>query len=337
MEIPIPLSRERRRLVAKNPVACSRFFSALIELVFTVLIGLCPEHKSKKIPPLWRNRKPGIFGIASHWFNVIEIQGRGTLHCHALVNAFLSSVFLDQVAENQHLQDMICALISKMIVCAFDQSIYDREDAERAERENSSQEVSEPFQGGLQRTFPMSVEERKLRAEKVGVPFQTHKHGFSCRKGRVGQYMCRYGMGKALYPKDECIQLEPIYEGSKLISVERKGLPEARQSREDMGLSFEHYPFPLPDKRYLSWERQRLVPRDADIVEHSPSISIATGSNNAVYFLGSQSEARAKLFYLVKYITKSNIDPTNCLSPAFMKLLKYCASEDHVLMMQGQI
>ena len=64
----------RRRLVARNPVACARYFRLTICSILDHLFR--PDRDGVRI---------GILGRVRSYYATIETQGRGTLHAHMLV------------------------------------------------------------------------------------------------------------------------------------------------------------------------------------------------------------------------------------------------------------
>jgi hypothetical protein len=71
---------------------------------------------------------------------------------------------------------------------------------------------------------------------------------------------------------------------------------------------------PPQDKRVLAWELHRPLESDKVIVSFCAPMLAALGCNTALYMLGNTMQATAILFYLLKYMTKHNAVPTNCLS-----------------------
>ncbi|KAJ3479965.1 hypothetical protein NLI96_g8691 [Meripilus lineatus] len=70
--ISIPSSIERSRLIAGNPVACSKFFHLMVTLFIEVL--LAPDSS-----------QGGLFGPTDSYYGTVESQGRLTLHLHLLL------------------------------------------------------------------------------------------------------------------------------------------------------------------------------------------------------------------------------------------------------------
>ena len=54
--------------------------------------------------------------------------------------------------------------------------------------------------------------------------------------------------------------------------------------------------------------------RNGGVVNYSPTASAALRCNTAAYHLGGNEQAKATLFYLIKYITKDSLTPTTSLA-----------------------
>jgi hypothetical protein len=63
----------RARLVAENPVLQAQFFDLIFSAVIDILFGF------------GRDSRVGIFGKVAAHYDIIEAQGKGTLHAHGLV------------------------------------------------------------------------------------------------------------------------------------------------------------------------------------------------------------------------------------------------------------
>jgi hypothetical protein len=72
LNINLPSYSERARMVARNPVACARFFHVLVQaFIQTVLRKGSPT--------------PGLFGHTAAYYGTVEEQGRLALHLHLLL------------------------------------------------------------------------------------------------------------------------------------------------------------------------------------------------------------------------------------------------------------
>src|SRR6266566_8377848 len=63
---------ERYRLIAKNPVACARFFHFMCQMFIKHVLGVGENHR-------------GLYGETNAYYGTVEQQGRLTLHLHMLL------------------------------------------------------------------------------------------------------------------------------------------------------------------------------------------------------------------------------------------------------------
>lgn len=68
----LPDAAERLRTVARNPVACARFFHLVVTLFIKYVLR-------------WDTGTDGLFGPTSGYYGTVESQGRLTLHLHLLL------------------------------------------------------------------------------------------------------------------------------------------------------------------------------------------------------------------------------------------------------------
>ena len=105
----------------------------------------------------------------------------------------------------------------------------------------------------------------------------------------------------------------------------------------------ENWPLNYPDDRVIVWElKRRYVGDDTAyefhrknrlVVPYNKALTALTGSNSAVYFLGSEEQAKGATYYLMEYMTKDATEMKNILSlvhEANIQSTKYKSqAEDH--------
>ena len=72
----IPNYWEQSLLIAKNPAVGAKFFDTYMRAFISTILG----HNCNV-----NNLEGGIFGVVNAYYGCVEAQGRGTLHCHMLV------------------------------------------------------------------------------------------------------------------------------------------------------------------------------------------------------------------------------------------------------------
>ena len=127
------------------------------------------------------------------------------------------------------------------------------------------------------------------------------------------------------------------------------------------------HPIPEADQRCIVWETQRnaedeisrldpsikaevdalpqrqkealmkaLAVRNGAVVSFNPVLTQCLGSNTAAYLLGSEEQARAALFYLVKYMNKDSVPLGNSL-PVIRQALLHVNTYDSMAVDRGTI
>lgn len=88
-----PDNEKRARNLASNPYAATKFFHFLITSILETLFGVwIREHKVIS--------SMGVFGHVSGYYGVVEAQGRGSLHLHAML-------WLVDTPSSDEMQDLL--------------------------------------------------------------------------------------------------------------------------------------------------------------------------------------------------------------------------------------
>ena len=280
---------QRLCFASKNPVACAEFFSRLTHCVFSLLVGLPPEHHTRKSHPRIKARSQGIFGRPFGWYHVIEAQGRGSLHFHSLVFANFSANKLTDLAESFEFRSQLFQFIELTMTTFLIPQVIP---PSAPEPDESKWLLCK--EGIDDRQSFLSCTEKVARAR------QLHRHTATCRKGVIGKKQCRMGMPRGMMESTTLHQLK----WRRLQNGHRVAVPITPEDRPSFTLSSES-PFPPLDDRVLFLETKRPQPQDQHVVAFSPTVSCAIRSNNNVELLGCQTQAVPRLNYIVKYITKN--------------------------------
>lgn len=102
----------RVKLLTSNTVAQARAYALLVEAVCTVLIGLRPIHTARK------QHKPvrGLFGLASAFYGVTEVQSRNALHAHMVLWVrSLDPRMIEKVAHDPEVRARIIHKIESIV------------------------------------------------------------------------------------------------------------------------------------------------------------------------------------------------------------------------------
>ncbi|KAJ3557162.1 hypothetical protein NM688_g1617 [Phlebia brevispora] len=87
----IPIKNDRLRSIARNPVACAKFFHFFVKTFLSVVLKVGTNEE-------------GLFGKTSAYYGTVESQGRLTLHLHILVwiaNALTPEEIRAKLRENE--------------------------------------------------------------------------------------------------------------------------------------------------------------------------------------------------------------------------------------------
>ena len=119
VKFSLPTLRTRHRLLAANPYLAATSFQLAVRGFYKHLIGLPMVTGTRSSHPPVAARKFGIFGKVLAHGGAIEVQGRGTLHLHALLispaSAFLVQKSMDDKALWNSLRDHIDSIVKAHI------------------------------------------------------------------------------------------------------------------------------------------------------------------------------------------------------------------------------
>ena len=337
------------KLLNASPVAaCDAFY----ELVFAVYKHLLrtplQQHVKSSSTPSWSTT--GIFGRAYATFGVTEVQGRGSLHLHALHWGTYSPTVLQRAFSDPHYREAMRAALASMFQAHVSPEVhFDR----LLERAASAQRIGDPAAviSEARKSVPRVFDdlgnftvEFKTRCEASVVRTCLHGHSSSCRKS--DRDSCRFCMPKGETPDDINAATGRGLASVKELVVSASGgsdyavRTEIQRINTDCTLqrNFKQHPLPSPDDRHLAVEIYRpridnynMSEKQKHLFDQLPPISqqwirtmlpfqnlllstvngLAQGlfpGNQAAECTGSQVQAEAALFYMMKYMTKDGLD-----------------------------
>ena len=337
------------KLMNASPVAaCDAFY----ELVFAVYKHLLrtplQNHVKSSSTPSWSTT--GIFGRAYATFGVTEVQGRGSLHLHALHWGTYSPTVLQRAFSNPLYRAAMRAALSSMFQAHVSPAVhFDR----LLERAALAQRIGAPAAdiSEARKSVPQIFDrlgnftpEFKMRSETSAVHTCLHRHSSSCHKYQRGS--CRFCLPRGDTPDDIDEAGRVLASVTELVLSSESGGSDFRVCTEvqcintdcTLQRNFKKHPLPLPDNRHLSVEIYR--PRISDysisekqkhLFEKLPQVSqdwilsmlpfqnlllstfncLAQGlfpGNQAAECMGTQVQAEAAFFYMMKYMTKEDMD-----------------------------
>jgi hypothetical protein len=335
-EIPVPISSKRHKILAKNPVAAGRVYVHLVEAFFEHLVGLPAVHKMRKNHPSVGSRPSGIFGVPIAFGAVSETQGRGSGHPHGLLWNDLEPHLLEQYLNDREVCGRLMERLDSILCTHLADEVFTRSKEDVTTRIREHGELTVP----LPHDDPVGF---KRRWENCALLFQCHTHGWTCRKGAVGQKRCRLNMPQPLrqYPTwpVEVVQCTnaagaPELRALSCLSPAPAPSPDPFLRTDTRAILVEHYrpeagrtaPLPLPpDEQPPSTLLYfPLTGPSSNVVGFNRALIAAAACNNAIVFLGSIASAKSALMYIVKYTAKDGASLTNVL-------VLYVSAHDHIL------
>jgi len=118
------MSEALQKLVAANPVAATLVFRATVENVVKHIINIHPARKTNSLicgsdEGIKDAHKPGALSVSNHFTHVVENNGRGSSHIHALNGAGASPRLLANIANYLRLRDRALAAIETQLVASL--------------------------------------------------------------------------------------------------------------------------------------------------------------------------------------------------------------------------
>ena len=343
-----------QKLITDNPVAAASTFKAMLEMTYEHLVGIPPDHATRRTVPIGTNHK-GVFGHGKAFYSVIETQGRLSLHSHMAIWTGLPPQALQKCACDQGLVAEITKVLESQFVAQLPQLSHLRAMSALG-TEPAKRKLSDPIRMAYEEAPPPRCPDTKAAFDahwqEVVNRACVHQHTSTCEKGHYGKIGCRLCFPRECQNNTGPIQLictnrdkaNFAFEPTIVIS------PEPAQDRRR---DFRDHPLPPLDSRCIVWELARpfhnmpklpvcgpltesevlwqhiqsipdeevrkvltavTLGRNEAVVETSPACCAALSCNIAAYFLGGMEQAKGVLFYLLKYLTKDQVALTHSLA-----------------------
>ena len=277
-----PSLAERKEMVVRNPCAAAYTFHHLMKAIIQGLVKIPLDRKKAEVLT-----ERGIFGLGSAVYGVIECQGRGALHMHALFWGGVAPEHLQAVAHIPKCQEQIRHFVDSMAVAWLPTAYH-----------LMVGKVEAKYRGALHPCPEPGTMEFFNHVWRTAVAVQVHDpHRPGCFKN--GPF-CRYGLPA---PMAATTGIRAIKVGSYATPAEApkplaKGLPVTTYELDQSA------PLQRNDPRAVICQLQRPTALDQCVAEFCGLLTGATGSNTSVTPLGLAGQARNILYYLVKYMSK---------------------------------
>jgi hypothetical protein len=187
-------SDQRAQIAAMNPAAGAKFFQRLVDKVFLCLFKSTANGGSDVRKTIsYASRKQGILGKMIAHFMVFEVQGRGSLHLHALIWAELSTSLLERIAHVPTLVREVQNVLNSIVLANMSIAGY---------RESYHRKLLNcTYRGQLQSCPPYGTPDFQKRLDAIITTVNVHKHRPTCRHGKSGKIGCRFCFPQTLVDK----------------------------------------------------------------------------------------------------------------------------------------
>lgn len=269
-----------------SPIHSAEIFYRTVDYVFSDLIGLKPQNAMRNSHVTVADRLKGLFGTPRAFYGVIEAQDRGSLHIHFLLWTSVPADILSDAIYDEQLT-IKCTKIVDSIVSA---SVPDED---------------------LQRYYNRKQADEKVDISSAPVMdkvtnFQTHRHRATCKKGKNGLKNCRMGFPRPLAQTTGPVEIFKDADGicrARPVSKGPNYLDDDVFPRQDTNITTWTLNRPSND---LALELENYPISNGYLTEFNPTLTDLLNCNTCVSFLGDNTSAKCALYYLSKYVTKSD-------------------------------
>jgi hypothetical protein len=263
----VPDYWEQSLLVAKNPAVAAKFFDTYMRAFISTILG----HDTNA-----QNLEGGIFGIVNAYYGCVEAQGRGTLHCHMLIwveGSLNPNEIKDRVLKDGDVEfrDRLLAFLDDTIANSIPP------DLSPVDVQENTASLPHPCAVRGVDLADTAQSEAETSSKKIERQKDLHRLIKQCQLHVHSQTCYKYWKGPLSGEPREC----------------RFDLDEANT---------------CPESSFDS-ETGELNLRCLDGLVNNFNLTIieAIRCNMDVKFIGSGASAKAVLYYITDYITKSQL------------------------------
>eukprot|EP00732_Lithocolla_globosa_P000954 Lithocolla_globosa_v1_NODE_391_length_4199_cov_7.277027.p1 type:complete len:544 gc:universal NODE_391_length_4199_cov_7.277027:1691-60(-) len=311
----IPNSYMRTKLVAKNPKAAAQYFRKAVDAFLHILLGA-----NRGVHPKQGcfTKEGGILGHINAYYSTVEAQGRGSLHLHLLVwltGAPSLNEITDRMNDPTFKQDFINYL--ETIICEDCTQLKEELGLEERDWGDALKPVDSDDSGYYQ--VPMCEDEaqkhndyqppskRRRVSRQAGQPVTEEKpHPCSLRP-----------------PEQQTNEQDDEFRNRLLqraIDIARKtqlhyhneGCYKYRKTGEPYVCRF-GFCRELCAMSHVDEESKSIHLRRQNSITNSFNLHtlVALGCNNDVKFISANKDAKALVYYITDYVTKSSLSTYN--------------------------
>ena len=330
--VSLPLTYERRKILADNPVIAAEIYRRLVEFAVDILLGhpMAKAHKKSMGPT--HSREDGMLGKIYAFFGVTEIQGRGSPHAHMTLWTDLGPCTIRQMLNDKASHEMLMSRLDSLITAAIPAEIV--EESRDKTKNRSPFPCMDPPNTPRhrdQRVSPEDYEDIDLFIHGgmiAACHMMMHTHADTCHSGKMGHIQCRLSYARAIFDlKTGQYQIEWV-QGCKHPRARRQTEPIASDNFDPVTALSDprtliielHRPSNIPQESnhidekspdfYVEFKRPlNTSETNGRVVAHSPFLVATLHSNVNAEFLGSFAQAKAAAYYVVCSLCCTQIIP----------------------------
>ena len=294
----------RKQIAMFAPATCAANFHCICRAVLEGLFGIGLDRKKEMI----RLGQCGILGVVRSASAVIEAQARGSLHLHILLWLLHGPIFFARFVHDPAAQQVLRDFIDGTVTACLSSAQHaQRRLPVRGMRPYPSEHMDLPMAASA----PVRITRAALaaRGAECAGSVNYHDHRSRCRKGAIGKIKCSQAKPRPLSVTTvwDQVKLVPTYDDLDQLLPKKAwdagALPRIAPAPETCPPDGQ--PLPEPDNRVICLTLKRPSPADQMMVEFHALMSGFLGCNTANLKTGTAQDAKAALYYQVKYLSKN--------------------------------
>lgn len=310
--------QKRAELMACRPAAAAEYFHFLETTVMEEVVK-CDRSVGRRKTRLQSDTK-GIFGHCRGEYGVVEQQTRGALHVHAVAWTDSFCRMFPSVSATEEGRTFISSVVDSMFTASYDTEYLQQIDEEK--RMQDKQAAGSYIASLFLKDPPLTVDQIGNDSTDLNSRVNYHaRHSATCLKHTSKNYdhtKCRLGVPRHVSETSGLTDISYSYgtgtsEDGKPVKelIETKHI-DVRHTKTRLDLTH-----PLPDKTYMQIECpdehhvlvvdiKRKEGRDQRQIEANDLLTCVTRCNTCVECLGTLQQAVNTMFYLAKYLSKTD-------------------------------
>ena len=244
----------------------------------------------------------GAFGRVQAAYGIGEEQGNGNLHLHGVFYGSWNIAVIQQWCHQNKFRKMFEKMIDSHITCRISKELKTRQD--------TSTHWMDIF-----KQYPTSATVSK-DAEMYAARLNNHKHSETCWKN---SQQCRLAFRQPIAEKTFFSQIEADDDGF----IQKQIAPPPQKDAANA--------FNVQDERTIVYRIARTDAFEQMQVEYNPLTTALLRCNTSMQVLLTQSQAKAAMFYISKYMSKNPFQLQSTVALIYQSTLeqqKYASQAD---------